>query len=546
MRKLTYPTIFAAIGNLLLFAACDLDRIPESELSDAVYWQSAADFRQAANYLYRASSIDWFDADYPLYADRMSDNAIGLSPNNISNGSYLPSANFGPWNNNYTLIRASNKILEKAAESDLELAEIGRYVAEARFFRAYAYADLLRRYGGVPLVLQTLDTDDEALYQPRASRQEVMDAIYDDLDFSASELPDADVLRGTGEYGRISSGAALAFKSRVALREGTWNKFHGEGAYEIHLSIARDAAAEVIQSGLYGLFDTFGEDSYRLLFKAPGDGSGNPEIVWAYVYGFNENNNVNRINIAQQYSNGEMGASRSLIDDYLCTDGLPIDKSPLYQGQQNNLSEYLNRDPRLDGTIVKSGDVYFVNSVPYIPQLRALTGYHVEKFFDISNLGFLDLMSIRYAEVLLNYAEAVFELGENINDDDLNRSINQLRDRLGMPHLTNAFVNANGLNMRDEIRRERRVELAMEGFRYDDLLRWKTAEIELPKPLLGVRFFDAEYPANQASSLNLTADSLVIVEGASQRNFDPDKQYLWPLPLNQIALKPALEQNPGW
>jgi hypothetical protein len=155
-------------------------------------------------------------------------------------------------------------------------------------------------------------------------------------------------------------------------------------------------------------------------------------------------------------------------------------------------------------------------------------------------------MLIRYAEVLLNYAEAAFELEDAISDADLDMSINVLRDRVGVAHLSNSFAAENGLNIREEIRRERRSELGMEGFRYDDLLRWKTAETELPKEVLGVRLFAAEYPGVDPAGINLTADSIVIAEPASKRNFDPSKHYLWPLPLNQIALNPNLEQNPNW
>lgn len=540
--------LIVLIVGLFTINACDiLEQTPESDLSDVVYWQSENDFRQAANYLYKRFWTGCCGQDYLLYTDNRSDNAIGFDPNEISNGSYQASANFGPWNRDYEVIRSANNLLEKAEVSDLLPQQIDRYVAEARFFRAYAYAELVKRYGDVPLILQTLDTDDEELYTPRTPREQVMDQIYEDLDFAVANLPDADSLRTTAEYGRVSSGTAQSLKSRVALFEGTWNKFHGDGSsYTAHLEEARDAALTVMQSGQYSLFDGFGSDSYRLLFKNEGEGPENPEVIWIYVYGFGGNNDVNGNQYTQSLSNGRMGGSRSLIDDYLCSDGLPIELSSLYQGQQNASSEYESRDPRLDGTIVKPGDVYFVQNVPYIPQLSTPTGYHIEKYYDNTNRRYRDHMIIRYGEVLLNYAEAVYELDENISDAQLDESVNLLRDRVEMPHLTNSFVSDNGLDMREEIRRERRIELAFEGFRYDDLVRWKEAENELPKPILGVRFFNAEYPADDPSTLSFTADSVVIVESADQRNFDPAKQYLWPIPLNELALNPNLEQNPEW
>ena len=155
----------------------------------------------------------------------------------------------------------------------------------------------------------------------------------------------------------------------------------------------------------------------------------------------------------------------------------------------------------------------------------------------------IDRPVLRYAEVLLTYAEARFELDNAISDADLDLTLNRLRARAGVAKLTNAFVTANGLTMREEIRRERRVELAQEGFRYWDLIRWKTAEIELPKPILGIYFFKSEFPP---ATVNLTPDNFILVQATNFRKFDPAKDYLWPLPINEISLNPALKQNPGW
>ena len=259
---------------------------------------------------------------------------------------------------------------------------------------------------------------------------------------------------------------------------------------------------------------------------------------------------VRTSNYSAIVNQGNYSITRSLVDAYLSIDGLPIEKSGLYQGQQDASSEFVDRDPRLNGLVIKKGDAYGFGT-PYVPGLIAPTGYHITKYYDVNvaakNLiSTIDLMIIRYAEVLLNYAEATYELSDAISDADLDLSINLLRDRVGMPHLTGALVSANALDMREEIRRERRVELAMEGFRYDDLLRWKTAEIELPKDVLGVKLFPAEYPGVDPAAVNVTADGFVIVEPASKRSFDPAKHYLWPIPVSQIALNPNLQQNPNW
>lgn len=160
---------------------------------------------------------------------------------------------------------------------------------------------------------------------------------------------------------------------------------------------------------------------------------------------------------------------------------------------------------------------------------------------------------IRYAEVLLIYAEAVYEKSEAISDNDLDLSINKLRDRVNMPHLTNAFVITNGLNMRNEIRRERTVELALEGFRYDDIRRWKTAESELPQDVKGIKITGTDWatksPYNDPSYLTkVDANGFLIAE--TGRKFDPAKDYLQPLPTKEVAFYNAngkvLEQNQGW
>lgn len=542
---------FAIIG-LFTLAACDLETVPEANLSDAIFWQTDNDFRQATNNLYDITeSVGYTQEEYPLIADVMSDNAVLRSFSPIGNGSYLPSSNFGPWDLEYRIIRVSNNILEKAGAATFTSTSLPRFKAEAKFFRAYAYAELVRRYGDVPLVLRTLDTSDEILYAPQSDREVVIDTIYSDLDYAAANLPVASDLNVATEYGMVTRGAALALKSRVALRAGTWNKFHEGSNFQEHLQIAKDAALEVMQGSEYELFDAYGSDSYHKLFKLAGEGPGNKEAIWVWMYGPTDaDTKIRPTNYPEQVIQGTYSITRSLVDSYLCTDGLPIEESDLYQGRTNATSEFENRDPRLNGTVVKKGDSYGYGT-PFVPSLTAPTGYFITKYYDAnaearSLIGTLDVMYLRYAEVLLNYAEAAYELNDAIGDEDLNMSINFLRDRAAMPHLTNTFVIDNGLNMRDEIRRERRVELAMEGFRYDDLLRWKTAETELPKASLGVTLFAAEYPGVNPSSVNLTADNIVIVEPAAKRNFDPAKQYLWPLPVSQLALNENLEQNPNW
>jgi hypothetical protein len=166
----------------------------------------------------------------------------------------------------------------------------------------------------------------------------------------------------------------------------------------------------------------------------------------------------------------------------------------------------------------------------------------------INGAATTDRILIRYAEVLLIYAEAKFELNGSISDADLNLSINLLRTRVGFaPKLTNAFVTTNNLSMRDEIRRERTVELALEGFRYDDLMRWKLAEALLPQNLLGAKFIASEWVGTNGNSLNLNSDQVLITEPVTSRHFRPERDYLYPVPIHEITTSGGnVVQNPNW
>jgi len=248
--------------------------------------------------------------------------------------------------------------------------------------------------------------------------------------------------------------------------------------------------------------------------------------------------------------NGNKSPTKSLVDSYLMSDGLPITKSPLYKKPVVSLDVFANRDDRINATIMKRGDPYiFTKKVYDVAVLNfQKTGFTFRKFSNIDDwntqASSIDRPVLRYAEILLTYAEAKYELDNAITDADLDLSINLLRTRAKITKLTNAFVSANSLAMRDEIRRERRVELAQEGFRYWDLLRWKTAEVELPKPILGNFYFKDEF--GSGTTVKVTADNLILVQDASFRKFNPTKDYLWPIPLNEISLNPNLKQNPNW
>lgn len=539
--KHTFNYITYAFALILGLSACEVNRLPETAVSDETFWRSESDLKTACNYLY--TFLPAFNAE-----DVWSDDATGLASNGISDGSRLAPATDGSYNTPYQLIRAANNIIEKStlASATTSQAIIDRYVGEARFFRAWGYYLLLQKYGGVPLIVKTLTDASPELSAPAATRDQIIDQIYQDLDFAAAKLPTPTVL-GTADYGRISNTAALSFKARAALFEGTRAKFHAYGDPAKHLTMAYNAAKAVIDSKQHDLFS----GSYFDLFQYAGEGRANRENVMVRQYGVTT---TDRVSTHAYYrgtlENGNKSPTKSLVDSYLMVDGLPITKSPLYKVPATTVEIFTNRDDRLNLTVMKRGDPYRSTTPVFTiaPLVFNKTGYMFRKFANLDDwntqASLIDRPLLRYAEVLLTYAEARFELDGKISDADLELTVNRLRTRGKIAKLTNDFVTKNGLDMREEIRRERRVELAQEGFRYWDILRWKTAEIELPKPILGMYFFKDEFGTTVAS--NLTPDNIILVQGANFRKFDPAKDYLWPLPINEISLNPSLKQNPGW
>jgi len=522
---------------LVLFSSlsCDVNRIPETEITDPAFWKSESDLKSAANYLY--TFLPGFNLN-----EVWSDNAYGTSANPISDGSRLAPSTAADYATPYQLIRAANNILEKAPNAFVTDAIRNRYMAEARFFRAFAYVQLVQKYGNVPLILKTLQENSPELSQAAASRQEIINQIYEDLDFAAANLPTPAGLGGA-DYGRISNTAALALKARIALFEGTRAKFHNDGDPAKHLSIALNAAKTVMDSKQHSLFA-----NYENLFQYAGEGPQNKENILVKQYGTDPANIVLNHNFSENLYTGGANPTKSLVDSYLMKDGLPITKSPLYKTPVKSTDVFQNRDERLAATVFKQGDPYNTGAKFTTPMNYHKTGFGPKKYFNATDFttrrALLDLVLLRYAEVLLTYAEATFELNNSISDADLDMSLNLLRQRGKIAPLSNTFVQANGLDMREEIRRERRVELALENLRYWDLIRWKTAETELPKAVLGNYFFAEEF--GRQTPVVVNAEGFIVTQDASFRRFDPAKDYLWPFPVNDLGLNSALKQNPGW
>ena len=535
---------------IVVLAGCKkLDLSPKDQVSDASFWKKPEDFQLAANDFYKGLM------EVGVYVDNTSDIAFGGGANSVSNGSYLPTANSTVWDNAFKWIRSTNYLIDKASTSELG-TDVDRWVGEALFFRAYNYYNLSKTFGDVPKIDKVLDVTSEELYSPQSPQSEIFDFILADLESAAAKLPAQSQLSGD-ELGRVTAGAALALKARAALFMGTWAKYHGTGDYTGYLNTAIVAAERVIASGDYELFNGMGDDSYKHLFILAGDDS--KEVILARRY------YANRIthNWTRELWFNYMVPTKNLADLYLATDGLPITKSPSFQGYSTLTSEFENRDPRMAMTFIVPGSTIFFEGDIWQPTFPGFsgtnatqTGYMLRKFLDETTdatqfRGEYDFKEFRYAETLLILAEALYELNGNISDADLARTINVIRTRVNMPALTNAFVTTNNLNMLEEIRRERTIELAFEGFRRDDLRRWKEGETVMPLSLRGVKFEGSEYETKYPDlepgvDIQVDGDGFIIAEPSSSRQF-LEKHYLDPLPLQQIQLsKGTLEQNPGW
>lgn len=527
---------------VILLTGCGdfLEKEPLVTLSPSNFWKTESDLRLALNMLYKK-----MDRSYTL--DNRSADTFAAAGNDISSGTYTPPNSDEVWVNCYKWIRISNDFLENYKKAELSDEMLDRYAGEARFFRAYYYYQLVTRFGAVPLITKTLDLDSPELQLSRENVGVIWNFIFEDLEFAIAHIPVKSQMKQ--DLGRITKGTAQSFLARAALYAGTHYKFHAEGHYEEYLEKARNAAKSVMDSGEYGLYPDF-----RNLFLFPGIDSEEHILSYRFTEDLGEMNMRPR-SVIYDF---DCEPTKYMADNYLCKDGLPIGKSSYNVEYLPLGKEFENRDPRMALTIWRPGDPF--SGKPFVPSLanQTRTGYMYKKagveeaFTYVPSAIYVDEILLRYAEVLLIYAEATYELEGRISDEDLDRTVNLLRDRFKgdkncLPHLTNAFVEQHDLDMREEIRRERRAELSGEALRYDDIIRWKIAETELPRAILGAKFDPEAYPdLKPGKDILLDENGFILVQKKEARSFDVNKNYLYPLPLREISLNPNLKQNPGW
>lgn len=542
MNKILYTIIFSS----LLFFGCNddyMERYPLDAISDVTYWKSPSEIKMYANQFYEDLYIpqDFRNTSSDLKTDDMAPTARNSY---VWGETTVPSSGGGWGKADWGKIRSCNFALRRIEEM-AKSNEVLMYEGEIRLFKSFFYFNKVKLFGDVPWLDKDLQTNSEELFEGRTPRGEVVQHILEDLDFAILHLPEQ------SSEDRLTKYAAYALKAEICLYEGTFIKYHGlAGDYESLLRASVAASEAVINSGLFDIYNTGNpnEDFFNLFIQRELKGNIEGIMIQRFLI------DIRTHNMTRELSEAYNGYTKDFVESFLCTDGLPINLSPLYQGDNIIDDEFVNRDPRMQQSVYNSnrpfrifydGTIYYKPLPEFINTLSP-TSYFILKGFspyerDIEKQRCeIDLFTYRYGKLLLDYAEAKAELGE-CSQDVLDISINKLRDRVNMPHMNVNinFIDPNWPNWEvpvtpliNEIRRERRIETCAEGRRWDDLVRWKAGKLlENEKTLLGARNPD-------------TGDLQVLYSG-KKRTWS-DKLYLQPIPLEDLALNPQLTQNPGW
>ena len=592
--------IFILLFAFVLFG-CDnlLDVKPQTDLTDTNFWLTEAHFKGASNMLYNQLPSKGHDGRAD---DLFSRN---FTNQDISSGRWTLPSTSGNWTDPYRRIANANNIIENAPYSPIAERVRNRYLGEALFFRAWWHFDLVCKYGDVPLVLKTFsETQDPDLKMGRTPRETVIQQCYEDLRQAASYLQTrAETANVTNEIDRrrVTRSSALALMVRIGLHEGTMRKYHNIGSdWQAHLDVCINAFNELRGEG-HQLYTGDGDHAYLGAFYEERNNV-NLELLFAKAHGPNGSIGSGFWNTNYSSDCQEVWAgTRTMIDMYLYADGLPGEKSAYYlpPAEESSYNDVFGfegdgitpnghpRDPRLPLTFWREYDPddetsvtvaglqiawkmrrgerfnFFYNTSRHAPGYHQKKG-HVGQFATTGTSDNNDNILIRWGEMLIAYAEALYERNGSITDAQLDETVNALRARARFDaKLSNAFVAEHGLNMLEEIRRERTVELMLEGRRYTDLIRWKTAETVLPKAVIGCHYFDHEAiePATTAALQQASTDAqgmfnsvfvypaeyMWVWEQASVRTFKPERDYYYPIPTNEIAKSEGnIVQNQGW
>ena len=588
--------LYSFIALLSGTAGCSdmLDQYPLDAISPETYYNNADELRSATNQFY-----GMFPGAASGYTESADVVCTFNLPAEVQGIRTVPTSG-GGWNWEY--LRAVNFYLSHSVRCD-DVDAREHFDGIARFFRAYFYFEKVKRFGEVPWFDRELSSTDPELFRPRDSRDFIMDKILDDLTYAINNISDKKDLYNVTHW------TALALKSRICLFEGTYRKYHGIPGYEKFLDECATASKLFIDNAPYAIYKT-GAQPYRDLFSSMN--AIEEEVILARDYDRAQNvmHEANANTLSPTY--GRPGMNKKIVNSYLMTNGDRFTDQPGYETMQY-YDEMQNRDPRLTQTVVGPGYMRINSTTVSSPNFGAsTTGYQITKWVtDASGDGYLgssnDYILFRAAEVYLNYAEAKAELG-TLTQEDLEISIKKIRDRVGMPNIDMFAANANpdpylcapetgyrnvtgpnkGVIL--EIRRERTIELLLEGFRYYDIIRWKEGKI-FEQPYKGMYFpgltkgsgenrydvFDMNdgtvgdkekvdiciYTGKKPSVKNIRkfyklGDEFVLTDGdkgniichdieKEPRQWREDRDYLYPIPTQERLLSNGtLSQNPNW
>jgi hypothetical protein len=584
-----YLTLFA-----FLFTGCEMQELPKSEVSKEAVFNTEAGLE-----LYSNSFYNILPSAQDIYlGDDMSDYIARNSMAQFLTGGYGPNQSSGwSWSN----LRNINFFIANVTDESIDVSVRNHYIGLARFFRAYFYFEKVKRFGNVPWIGRVPDVDDEdLLYAGRDPRTLVMDSVLADINFACENI----TRESDATSSLVSKWAAYSLKSRICLFEGTFRKYHTDFGLQstanAWLEQAASAAKQVIDHSGYGLNYSGGDDmAYRNLFISTNPV--NTEIILAVVM----NQELGILHAANwKYTSPTYGVKSSLtrtfVNTYLNLDGTPFTSTPDYE-TMIFADEVKNRDLRLKQTI-RLGDYKRVSGGQQLPAPPnfgySLTGYMPIKwclddtYYDLRDYNNNSVSIFRFAEILLNYAEAKAELG-TLTDSDWAITIGALRARAGISGGLNQLPNEVDEYLQStyfpeindpvllEVRRERAIELVMEGFRFYDLTRWKKGDLlkmnwrgfyvpeldvpmdlnedgiddvifveEVPNPLPNVTYEFVGVGAtinnepNPQRLTNGTSGELTWLDNIP-RIWD-EKRYFYPIPEQDYLMNPNLGQNPGW
>lgn len=566
--------IIVAVSALLAMSSCKVTDLTATDgMTDGTYWKTPKDLELYANNFY--SMLGGATSS----GDVNTDVRISKNINTFFSGAYvIPDEDSGNWS--FTTIRNANYFMNRYQTVKGDPLAINHYVAEVRFFRALEYWNKVKRFGDFPYYDRDLvETDEELIYEGRNSRDFVVGKIIEDLEFACNNLyPKSKV-----PTARLYNFVAYTQLARVCLYEGTRAKYAGDNRFNADdlITKAKVAAEYVMTNGGYNIVTDAGSFAqqvspeyplnYQALFTQLSPIHSNQECILSHEYKLN----LSTHNVTRELEEPGTGLSKAMMNQYLYLDGTPFDPT-----KDATLDQELeNRDRRLLQSIDNQYLPYkfrdganVLNLLPIISGSMP-TGYNFMKMHStdpnqwIANNCSTQWFVYRYAEILLIYAEAKAELG-TITQTDINNTINVLRSRGGVAALNMGAIATDpnwldyGYPISDllhEIRRERSVELLGEGFRYDDIMRWRAGKLlENPLVVYGRTVTDqviAQYPGvfnvdgSGGIALVTYGDKRYIrmytnLEGGYKWN---DRMYLYPIPKNQITLNPNLKpQNPGW